>query len=162
MITANLSFTLLIFNLHVYCLLFIDIGILYGFVKIINYKLYSFFFYFLLLFFFPLILPVSTSFSIHLFFHFSRLHCFLSFSSPFSLYWVFLTFSMFSSLPLFLSPTILFFFKCIQFLHYSFIIVLFSILYYFVPSLCSFSVFLPPFIILFFHFWSRTKSRKKK
>ena len=79
-------------NFQFECLLFLslDISILCGFVKIINYKLYSIFFYFSLLFFFPLILPASISFSIHLFLHFSFLYCFLPFSSPFPLYWVFL------------------------------------------------------------------------
>ena len=138
-------------NFQCACLLFLslDISILCGFVKIINSKLYSFFFYFLQLFFFPLILPASISFSIHLFLHPSILYCVLPFSSLFSPYWVFLTFSMFSFLPLFISPTILFF-KYFQLLLYSFIIVLIFFLHYSVPFFFFFLFFLSSIHYIFF------------
>ena len=143
-------------NFQCACLLFLplDISILCCFVKIINSKLYSFLFYFLLLFFFPLILPASISFSIHLFLRPSFLYCVLPFSCLFSPYWVFLTFSMFSFLPPFISPTILFF-KFFQFPLYSFIIVLIFFLYYFVPS-CFFFLFFP-FSIHYIFFRNREK-----
>ena len=127
------------------CLLFLslDTSILCGFVKIINYKLYSFFFYFLLLFFFQLRHPASISFSIHLFLHPSLLYCFLPFSGLFSPYWVLFTF--------FLSPILFshhsFFFK---FFLYSFIIVLmFFCITLFLHSFLPLFSFPLPSIILF-------------
>ena len=112
-------------NVQFACLLFVsvDTSILCGFVKIINYKLYSFFFYFLLLFFFLLLLPASMSFSIHLFLHPSFLYCSIPFSSPPPLlgapYFLYVFFP--SPIPLSHHS---FFFKLFQFFLYSFSIVL--------------------------------------
>ena len=131
-------------NVQFACLLFLslDTSILCGFVKIINYKLYSFFFYFLLLFFFPLLLPASISFSIHLFLHPSFLYCFLSlvFSPPNGC-------SLLSFFPPILFSHHSFFFK---FFLYSFIIVLiFFCITLFLYSFLPLFSFPPPSIILF-------------